>query len=275
MRRAVIETGPLGPGGAAGRADDALTEDEFYGGPLRGIFAALDRRRWLRAVSTLVLDGLTVTADVVREIIHEDRFAVRVLSLRGCRQLNQRRLCQVLMYAVRASRPAGTPRLRALYVFGPPDAAEEDGPPAAGRGRPPARHPGVPQAVREGRRAPRRGVEPPLAGGARRRRRGHPRRRRRRVVPAARAGSSATRRCRVGRRARRVRGHRPVRRRAVQGPAARPPRRRRHAPATRRAAGTSRRRWRRWRSATGGARRAARALRARRCGDARRRRTFR
>ncbi|MBE3049029.1 hypothetical protein IMZ48_42330 [Candidatus Bathyarchaeota archaeon] len=45
---------------------------------------------------------------------------MRVLSLRGARNLNERRLRGALKYACRASRPAGTPRLKALYVFSDP-----------------------------------------------------------------------------------------------------------------------------------------------------------
>ncbi|KAK7548263.1 hypothetical protein IWX49DRAFT_207321 [Phyllosticta citricarpa] len=105
----------------AERMDEALTEDEFYSGPLRGIFSKLQRRHLLKNVYTLVLDGLSVPADLVREIIAEDRFNVRILSIRECTHLNERKLTQVLKYAVRPTRPAGTPRLKGLYVFGPKD----------------------------------------------------------------------------------------------------------------------------------------------------------
>lgn len=116
---------PLDRGGQAFRAarmDEALTEDEFYCGPLRGIFGRLDRGLGLGCVRTMLLDGLCVPADLVREIIAEDRFAaLRILSLRRCEHLNERKLCQVLRYAVRPGRAKGTPRLRGLYVFGPRD----------------------------------------------------------------------------------------------------------------------------------------------------------
>ncbi|KAK7519664.1 uncharacterized protein IWZ02DRAFT_299642 [Phyllosticta citriasiana] len=105
----------------AERMDVAVTEDEFYSGPLRGIFSKLQRRHLLKNVYTLVLDGLNVPADLVREIIAEDRFNVRILSIRECTHLNERKLTQVLKYAVRPTRPAGTPRLKGLYVFGPKD----------------------------------------------------------------------------------------------------------------------------------------------------------
>ncbi|KAF2153245.1 hypothetical protein K461DRAFT_286045 [Myriangium duriaei CBS 260.36] len=119
-------TAPLDRGGQSFRAermDEALTEDEFYCGPLRGIFSRLTRIGALAGVGTMVLDGLCVPADLVREIVADtERFkALRVLSLRRCEHLNERKLCQVLKYAVRPGRAEGTPRLRALYVFGPRD----------------------------------------------------------------------------------------------------------------------------------------------------------
>jgi hypothetical protein len=135
VRSAVIDTSPIDAGGISWRAermDEALTEDDFYSGPLRGIFSKLNTKVILRFVHTLVLDGLPVPADLVREIIAEDRFDVRVLSLRECKHLNHTKLQQVLRYAVRTGRPHGSPKLRALYVFGlkdsPPSKAK---PPSA------------------------------------------------------------------------------------------------------------------------------------------------
>ncbi|KAF2262470.1 hypothetical protein CC78DRAFT_467974 [Lojkania enalia] len=126
VKSAVVPYEPLDSGGISWRAermDESLTEDEFYSGPLRGIFSKLERRRLLQHVHTLVLDGLSVPADLVREIISEDRFNVRILSIREVRNLNERKLMQVLRYVVRPSRPAGTPRIKGIYFFGPRDPA--------------------------------------------------------------------------------------------------------------------------------------------------------
>lgn len=100
------------------RMDEALTEDEFYSGPLRGIFSHLHKRHVLKNVQILILDGLSVPADLVQDILTEDRYNIRVLSIRETTHTNERKLMQALKYAVRPSRPAGTPRLKALYVFG-------------------------------------------------------------------------------------------------------------------------------------------------------------
>ncbi|EPE28852.1 hypothetical protein GLAREA_00010 [Glarea lozoyensis ATCC 20868] len=86
------------------------------------IFNALSRMEILRDVHTLILDGLSVTSELVREIICEESFNVRVLSIREVQNLNERKLQQALRYSIRPSRAANTPKLEALYIFGPRDA---------------------------------------------------------------------------------------------------------------------------------------------------------
>ncbi|RYP68774.1 hypothetical protein DL770_008384 [Monosporascus sp. CRB-9-2] len=120
--------GPVDRGGEVWRnvqVDENLSEDDFYSGPLRGIFQNLRARRGkdvLRDVRTLVLDGLSVTAELVNDILVDPAFRVRVLSIREVRNLNEQKLMQSLRYACRPTRPEGTPRLHALYVFGKKDA---------------------------------------------------------------------------------------------------------------------------------------------------------
>jgi hypothetical protein len=124
VKSATIDTSPIDTGGISWRAermDEALTEDDFYSGPLRGIFSKLQAKGVLAFVHTLVLDGLSVPADLVREILAEERFGVRVLSLRDCKHLNHTKLQQVLRYAARPGRAEGSLRLRALYVLGQKD----------------------------------------------------------------------------------------------------------------------------------------------------------
>jgi hypothetical protein len=82
------------------------------------VFAALKRRNILQDVQTLVLDGLSVTSELVSEIILDDSFNVRLLSIREVQNLNERKLMQALEYSVRPTRPAGMPRLKGLYFFG-------------------------------------------------------------------------------------------------------------------------------------------------------------
>ncbi|KAL6870379.1 hypothetical protein J3F83DRAFT_676881 [Trichoderma novae-zelandiae] len=101
--------------------DENLTEDDFYSGPLRGIFSTLRRQNILQNVQTLVLDGLSVTSELCHEIINDTAFNVRILSIREVKNLNHGKLCQALQYACRRTRPAGSPRLQALYMFGSRD----------------------------------------------------------------------------------------------------------------------------------------------------------
>lgn len=103
------------------QVDENLTEDDFYSGPLRGIFNNIRRRDILRDVQTLVLDGLSVTAELVNDILIDPSFRVRILSLREVKNLNEQKLMQSLKYACRSTRPEDTPRLKALYVFGKKD----------------------------------------------------------------------------------------------------------------------------------------------------------
>ena len=144
VKSAQLDLAPIDIGGInwrSERMDEALTEDEFYSGPLRGIISRLERQHILKSVATMILDGLAVPADVVREIIMEDRFNVRNLSIREAKHLNERKLMQVLKYAVRPSRPKGTPKLRSLYVFGPMDPLPKLSETTVGRRRSPSRYP--------------------------------------------------------------------------------------------------------------------------------------
>ncbi|KAI0129930.1 hypothetical protein BJ170DRAFT_292517 [Xylariales sp. AK1849] len=101
--------------------DENLTEDDFYSGPLRGIFYNLRRTNILQDVQTLVLDGLSVTAELVNDVLSDPKFNIRILSIREAKNLNERRLMQSLRYACRTSRPERTPRLKGIYVFGKSD----------------------------------------------------------------------------------------------------------------------------------------------------------
>lgn len=93
----------------------------FYGGPLRGIINKLLKQKILQNVHTLILDGLSVTSDLLYDIIVQDSFSIRILSIREVKNLNEKKLRQALSYAVRPTRAENTPKLQALYIFGPRD----------------------------------------------------------------------------------------------------------------------------------------------------------
>lgn len=99
--------------------DESLTEDEFYSGPLRGIFSKLSRKGVLTHVQVLILDRLSVTMELVSEIIQSDQFNVKILSIVECYNINERKLQALLRYVCRPSRSEGSPRLKGLYFFGP------------------------------------------------------------------------------------------------------------------------------------------------------------
>ncbi|CAK7212223.1 hypothetical protein SCUCBS95973_001385 [Sporothrix curviconia] len=123
---------PIDRGGQTWRheqIDENLTEDEFYSGPLRGAFRALRRPgilsgvsggggQWLAGVHTLILNNVSVTAELVHEILRSPEYNVRILSLRNAKHCNEVQLQQILRTACRPSRPDGTPKLRGLYIFG-------------------------------------------------------------------------------------------------------------------------------------------------------------
>ncbi|KAF1348176.1 hypothetical protein BDV97DRAFT_356937 [Delphinella strobiligena] len=127
VKSAITDANPIDNGGniwRSQRMDESLTEEDFFSGPLRGIFCRLYQKNILGHVKTLILDGMSVPAELVREIIAEDRYNVKILSIREVKNMNERKLQQVLHYAVRPSRAKNTPKLKALYYFSP-----KDGPP--------------------------------------------------------------------------------------------------------------------------------------------------
>jgi hypothetical protein len=94
VRSAIFDVAGIDHGGEIWRnaqLDENLTEDEFYTGPLRGIFYNLRRNNILQNVHTLVLDGLSVTADLVNDILIDPQYQVRLLSIRETKNLNERR----------------------------------------------------------------------------------------------------------------------------------------------------------------------------------------
>ncbi|KAI9766423.1 MAG: hypothetical protein M1840_006529 [Geoglossum simile] len=99
----------------------ATAEEGAYINPLRAIFTKLNQVKLLRDVQTLILDGLSVPADLVQEIICDQASNVRILSIREVKGLDELKVMQVLNYAVRPSRAPDTPKLKGLYIFGPKD----------------------------------------------------------------------------------------------------------------------------------------------------------
>ncbi|XXG95267.1 hypothetical protein Hte_001528 [Hypoxylon texense] len=136
VRTAQFEIDGVDHGGEIWRnvqVDENVTEDDFYSGPLRGIFQSLRRRDILQHVQTLVLDGLSVTAEFCNDVLVDPSLRLRILSIRDVKNLNEHKLMQSLRYVCRSTRPEDTPRLRGLYVFGARDAPAVTAPSPARR----------------------------------------------------------------------------------------------------------------------------------------------
>ncbi|KAL8963814.1 MAG: hypothetical protein Q9183_004934 [Haloplaca sp. 2 TL-2023] len=95
--------------------------DDYYAAPLRRVFYVLKRTAILNFVTTLVLDRLTVPAALLREILCDEPFNIRILSLREVKNLGDEKLIQLLRYLIRPSRPVGIPKLKGLYYFTSPE----------------------------------------------------------------------------------------------------------------------------------------------------------
>ncbi|MCJ1333724.1 hypothetical protein MMC10_010424 [Thelotrema lepadinum] len=121
VKGAAVDLAPVDRGGTVWRnqrVDESMTEEDFYSGPLRGIFSFLRKTNVLRTVRTLILDGQSAPSEILSEIILDSSFQVQILSIVRSQNLNERKFQQVLQYAVRPSRAEGTPRLKGVYIFG-------------------------------------------------------------------------------------------------------------------------------------------------------------
>lgn len=107
---------------------EAGVDYRFYSGPLRSIFEDLDRRLILQDVRTLILDGLSVPAEIIDAIVFSDHLNVTILSIRGCHNLDERKLMQTLHQASQPLRPKGTPKVRGIYHFTPSEASCDQNP---------------------------------------------------------------------------------------------------------------------------------------------------
>lgn len=75
----------------------------------------------LRDVKTLVLDGLPVTADLLRGLLTAPEYRIQLLSIRECSQINERELMVLFKFITSPKREHG-PTLKGCYYFGNMDA---------------------------------------------------------------------------------------------------------------------------------------------------------
>lgn len=78
----------------------------------------------LCSTRTLVLDNLPVTIEMLYNLITPKNWQseIQLLSLRGCKDINEREFMSFLSYLVRPSRPEGSLKLKGVYWFSDPEA---------------------------------------------------------------------------------------------------------------------------------------------------------
>ncbi|MCJ1357745.1 MAG: hypothetical protein MMC33_007741 [Icmadophila ericetorum] len=119
LKGASVSFGSIDPGGEVWRSermDESVTEEDFFAGPLRGIFASLKRKGVLQDVRTLILDGLSVPAAVLTEIFFDEPFNVIILSIRNVKNLHERKLMEIIKRACGSDR-AHDPKIKGIYFF--------------------------------------------------------------------------------------------------------------------------------------------------------------
>lgn len=98
--------------------NDMLSVNDYYGAPLRRVFYVFKKKHLLGCVTTLILDGLVVPAALLREILCDEPYNIRILSMRDMKSPPDQPMRQILRYLIRPSRPCN-PKLRGLYYFTP------------------------------------------------------------------------------------------------------------------------------------------------------------
>lgn len=101
-----------------------LVLDELYG-PATIIFTMLENRNVIQNVRTLILDELFIPVTIIEDILCNERYQIRLLSLRTVYGLLMQDLMRILRHLILPSRPKGTPKLRGLYLFGHPRRFQE------------------------------------------------------------------------------------------------------------------------------------------------------
>ena len=101
--------------------------DEAYVQRFSSIFSILENRNVLQDVRSLILDGLYVPITVIEDLMCNERFQIRLLSIRGVSTLRIRPfdMLRILRHVAESSHLKTTPNIRALYLFGQTSRAQE------------------------------------------------------------------------------------------------------------------------------------------------------
>ncbi|KAL9133912.1 MAG: hypothetical protein Q9175_004904 [Cornicularia normoerica] len=92
--------------------------DDLYAQRYRTIFTILENKNVIQDVRTLILDELYVPTTVIEDILYNERYQIRLLSVRNIGTTTTHIMMRILHHLVRPSRPTGTPKLKGLYMFG-------------------------------------------------------------------------------------------------------------------------------------------------------------
>lgn len=103
-------------------AQDFLVDDQklenLFTQRFSTIFTALENRNVMQDVRTLILDDVLVPTTIIEDILFDDRYQIRLLSLRTNCKGPMNDLLRILRHLIRPDRPNGTLKLRGLYWFG-------------------------------------------------------------------------------------------------------------------------------------------------------------
>lgn len=105
--------------------NDLGTADSFHGGPVRRVLQGLQYRNVLHDVRTLILDETAVPLTLLTKILTNRACNVRILSLRGVKDLGEEDLMELLHDIISPFQLKGTPKLKGLYYFTPIRAREK------------------------------------------------------------------------------------------------------------------------------------------------------
>ncbi len=100
-------------------SDDPIDDQRMnglYAQRYRIIFTILENRNVLQHVRTLVLDELLVPSAIIEEILFQECYQIRLLSLRMINDWSTHDALRILPHLVRLSN--GAPKLKGLYWFG-------------------------------------------------------------------------------------------------------------------------------------------------------------
>ena len=99
--------------------------DELYAQRFNTILSILGSRNVIYDVRTLIIDELYVPTTVIEDLLLNEHYQIRLLSMRGLHKPINHDVLRIVRSLVRPSRPKGMPILRALYLFGQPSRIQE------------------------------------------------------------------------------------------------------------------------------------------------------